>query len=219
MNDNMMFNGNPSYGNSIKWAPIVNASANTNGIDANVLGAIIEQESSWNLKSHNPATVNGVRHEVNGLGSLLDINQPSNYKNGDQTIQIPAVAKFIKGCYTQGSRSGGTSDIEMCYHYYGAKSPNDGGYYNRFAKKKAIYEKYDIPILKSSSDKTPVNTTASKSTVTIPRVSIKSAFTNIKTSAVNIPNKVMGLLGVSAIGLLAIIVLISQATIPNDETL
>jgi len=219
MKDNYKFNGNPSYGNSIKWAPIVNSSANAQKIDANVLGAIIEQESSWNLKSHNPAYVGGVKHEVNGLGSILDINQSSAYKNGDQNIQIPEVAKFIKGCYTKGMRNGQTSDIEMCYHYYGAKSPNDGGYYNRFAKKKANYEKYDIPIAKNSSDKAPITQTTSKSTVTIPKVNVKSAITNVKTGITNIPNRVMGYLGVSAIGLIAIIVLLSQATIPNDETL
>jgi hypothetical protein len=219
MRDNMQFNGNPSYGNSVKWAPIVNSSANANKIDANVLGAIIEQESSWNLKSHNPAYVGGVKHEVNGLGSILDINQSSIYKNGDQTVQIPEVAKFIKGCYTQGMRNGATSDLEMCYHYYGAKSPNDGGYYTRFLKKKANYEAHDIPILKNSSDKAPITKTVTSKTVIVPRINIKSAVTNVKTSVVNIPNKVMGYLGISAIGLITIIVLLSQATIPNDETL
>jgi hypothetical protein len=218
MKDNYQFNGTPKYRNSILWAPIVNASAKTYKLDPNALGATIETESSWDLKAKKHYSTKYGSGEVNGLGSIQDRNQSSAYKNGDQNIQIPEVAKYMAGCYLKGSKDGDAPDIDMCYHYYGLKSPNDDNYYKTWSKHKSDYEAHDIPIVKNSKDTTGTGV-VNTSTVIVPRISLKGALTNIKTSVLAVPNKVMTFMGVSALGLIAIIVLISQATISNDEKL
>jgi hypothetical protein len=50
-------------------------------------------------------------------------------------------------------------------------------------------------------------------------VSWKTMFSDFKTSIVSIPNKLMAYMGVSMIGLLAIVILISQAKVDNNEEL
>lgn len=221
MKDNYKFNGRPGMGNlqnSVKWASIVNASANTYKLDPNFLGAIIEQESGWNLKAKQAWSNQEGSGFVYGLGQIQDVSLTgaySNYKDGDQSVQIPLVARFLAMKQKTGSKSGVTDDYATCNAYNGGYG---AWYYNSVEKKKAIYEQYDIPV--SQDAKGQVNTgTQPTSGGANATVSWKTMFSDFKTSIVSIPNKLMAYMGVSMIGLIAIVILISQAKVDNNEEL
>lgn len=223
MKDNYQFNGRPGMGkikNSVKWASIVNSSASAFGVDPNLLGAIIEHESTWNLKAQTHYHIDSTGEDgyVYGLGQLRDVylkGAYATYKDGDETVQIPDVARFLAMKQTQGSKNGVVNDKETCKNYYGDYNT---AYYNDVMKRKAQYESYDVPISKDAKGNVDQGVKPVKGVANV-RVPVKEVVQNFKDGIVNIPNRLMTLMGVSAIGLIAIIVLISQARINNNETI
>jgi hypothetical protein len=222
MKDNYQFNGRPGMGkikNSVKWASIVNSSANTFGLDPNFLGAIIEHESGWDLRANVPWSNKEGSGRVWGLGQIQDRSLTgvySNYKDGDETIQIPCVARFLAMKAQLGSKNGVITDASTCGAYYGQY---EDWYYKDVEKKKAVYESYDIPVSKDAKGKTNQGAQPGKASVADVKPSIKELAKDFKSGIVGLPNRLMATLGVSAIGLIAIIVLLSQSRIDNNEEL
>jgi hypothetical protein len=212
MANNLQFNGSPGERNAILWAPWVNQYANQYKLDPNFLGAIIHQESHWTMGKTSSAG-------AYGLGQLMPENQPSDYRTGGPQIQIKEVAQFLAKMQIQG-RNGVQSDENTCQNYYGARYPHDttpgGHYYTDVEASKSMYLKYDIPIVKNSTDKTN-NSSNPITTTTLPRVSIKDALSNLKVGIIALPTKIMTLLGISALGLIALLFLISQSHIDTNE--